>query len=327
MSMRNTPYVEFLRGFADTYQTAKENGTIKDNALYFIFDDESKATATLYLGTTKISSGATAELDILVDNLSLEQQDNGAISLKNYGKCYYQYVPATETESARYTLVDGWTTGLEPRVGENGIEWYEPNTTTVDGLDSRLSSLEDELSGLKGSVEQNTTKLGNLDAGLDARIDQRIAEKAGSILSFVPVEKYEDIDPSAENADKYIYLVPNGNSYEEYIVIGDKIDKIGDTSNINLENYATLSYVNTQISGLNSTIMSLDEYIQEKDNEIISSIEQLNGTIENLKSSNATTATTLESINKSIASMMQNDQTLQDQIDALNQRMSWVSME
>jgi hypothetical protein len=52
----------------------------------------------------------------------------------------------------------------------------------------------------------------------------------------------DDIDVSATGADKYIYMVPSsnkksGNSYDEYMVIGGALEKVGDWA-VDLSDYA-----------------------------------------------------------------------------------------
>ena len=55
------------------------------------------------------------------------------------------------------------------------------------------------------------------------------------------VDSLEDIKPGDDGADKYIYMVPrsggkNGNQYDEYMVIGGAVEKVGDWE-VDLSNY------------------------------------------------------------------------------------------
>lgn len=70
-------------------------------------------------------------------------------------------------------------------------------------------------------------------------------------LSRKIVDRYEDIDPTQEDAHLFIYMVPNGlqendDKYDEYIVIDNKIEKVGSWE-INLDNYATKEEVNKKV--------------------------------------------------------------------------------
>ena len=89
----------------------------------------------------------------LGDNASIELID-GVLSVKDFGKKYYKYVAAVEGgEAAHYELVEGWATGLEPRVvavnGESVIGWYEPNPTTVEGVKDQVVDVQNDVKGIE----------------------------------------------------------------------------------------------------------------------------------------------------------------------------------
>ncbi len=65
------------------------------------------------------------------------------------------------------------------------------------------------------SAEQVTTAIAEAVAGAD-HLQRKI------------VETKEEIDLEAANADRYIYLVKNGETYDEYMVVGSKLEKVGD---------------------------------------------------------------------------------------------------
>lgn len=78
----------------------------------------------------------------LGDDKTITLSDEGVLSLKNFGVQYYAY-----GEDGNYTLTTGFKAGLQPQVHEVSsgvyeIAWYEPSSTTVEGLASRLSTLE-----------------------------------------------------------------------------------------------------------------------------------------------------------------------------------------
>jgi hypothetical protein len=137
-----------------------------------------KETGALYLGLTKISDGKAEDVEILVDELSIFKTSDGKLSLKDYGQKYYKYIAATETEPAKYELVDGWIDGLELRTTlTNGIGWYQPNPTTVDGLSSRLTTVE-------AKAESNATAISTLDNNFDSRVNGLIANEVATLLSI-----------------------------------------------------------------------------------------------------------------------------------------------
>lgn len=93
------------------------------------------------------------------------------LSLKDFGVQYYAYVPATDEAEASYELTQGWKAGLQPRVVANtdgsgySLAWYEPSSTTVEGLNDIVTSMQGTVDGLDeriGSTEKNVSD--NADA-------------------------------------------------------------------------------------------------------------------------------------------------------------------
>ena len=97
------------------------------------------------------------------DNTSIENVE-GKMSLKDFGRRYYKYIPSTGTEgtdnyvAAHYELqvVDSehpWLSGLEPRVvmenNEYVLGWFEPNLETTTGLANSITILSSHVSNLE----------------------------------------------------------------------------------------------------------------------------------------------------------------------------------
>lgn len=321
MSTNNaTPYVKFLRGSIDAYNSSNKDS----NTLYFVWDDENKITGSLYLGATKISAGSVEDIDLLVDDLSISKKEDGTLFLKNFGQKYYRYIPATETEEGYYDLVESWLTEgiLEPRVENGELVWYEPNPTTVEGLDSRLTDVETQ-------ANSNTAAITALTNDLDSRIENKIAEEVASLLTLKKVNTYEEIKPELEGANKYLYLVPNSTTgfYDEYVVIDGKVEQVGDTS-ISLEGYATEDYVDEAIKNLVSvaTFNALTEEVNtlKSNNETINtSLNNLNVEISGLKDKDIELTNTL---NEEIQKLVAADSALSTRITDLESRMQWTDM-
>ena len=100
---------------------------------------------------------------IATDNKTIVM-NNEVLSLKDFGVQYYAYVPATDEAEASYELTQGWKAGLQPRVVANtdgtgySIAWYEPSSTTVEGLNDIVTSMQGTVDGLDeriGASEQN----------------------------------------------------------------------------------------------------------------------------------------------------------------------------
>lgn len=217
----------------------------------------------------------------LGDNKTITLSPEGVLSLKNWGKEYYRWVDAVGEEGKEgyvaahheKQLVDEthpWIAGLEPKsvAGTDGtfeIAWYQPSTTTVEGLSSTVNSLRTSVETIQqtiGGVDTEGTILHDLAGKLDktggtmtgdlvlsdsskaaseAVVDTKIATAIGSAghLKRSVVEQL----PEASAADPdTIYMVKDtsitsGDAYKEYMLIEGAMVQIGDTS-VDLSPYA-----------------------------------------------------------------------------------------
>ena len=101
------------------------------------------------------------------DKLSVDMDDNDVISLHNFGKVFYKYVAENGDVAAHYEKVEvsdenPWTAGLEPRVvtedGKLVLGWYEPNPTTIDGVNDQVTAVQGTVSDLVDSVGAPSTE-------------------------------------------------------------------------------------------------------------------------------------------------------------------------
>ena len=217
----------------------------------------------------------------LGDNKTITLSPEGVLSLKNWGKEYYRWVDAVGEEGKEgyvaahheKQLVDEthpWIAGLEPKsvAGTDGtfeIAWYQPSTTTVEGLSSAVNSLRTSVETIQqtiGGVDTEGTILHDLAGKLDktggtmtgdlvlsdnskaaseAVVDTKIATAIGSAghLKRSVVEQLPEV--SAADPDT-IYMVKDtsitsGDAYKEYMLIEGAMVQIGDTS-VDLSPYA-----------------------------------------------------------------------------------------
>lgn len=204
--------------------------------------------------------------DIDTDNLSISI-DNNVLSLKDYGKKYYRFIE--ETNAYELQEVDAehpWPAGLEPRtVAVNGVitlGWYEPNTTTLDGLQTEISTLQNAVADVQ---EELDTKANIADVYNKLEVEQKIA--AAPHLKRKEVDSLDDIDVDAEGADQFIYMVPSGlkdedNKFYEYIIMevsiydeetdtiikANRLERVGSWE-VDLSDYAKTEDVNTALAG------------------------------------------------------------------------------
>lgn len=148
--------------------------------------DESKKTATAYVimdaeGTLKEVGSAT-----LGDEKTISLS-KGILGLKNWGVEYYAWIePVGEEGEDGYVaghhekqVVDEthpWIAGLEPKAttatdGTIEIAWYQPSTTTIEGVSSAITSV------------QNT--VANLSAGIGSAEDAAGAETVYGVINEI----------------------------------------------------------------------------------------------------------------------------------------------
>ena len=258
--------------------------------------NEAENTAKAYIiadtnGTLTEVGAAT-----LGDNKTIVLEE-GTLALKNWGKEYYRWVDAVGEEGKEgyvaghheKQVVDGthpWIAGLEPKAvaGADGtfeLAWYQPSTTTVEGLNSTVSSIRTTVEGITaalGDAETDGTIRGDIadlktevakkidaaggtmtgdltladgsKAASETVVDTKIATAIGSAghLKRLVVEQLPEV--SAADVDT-IYMVKNatvttGDAYKEYMVIDGAFAQIGDTS-VNLEPYATTADVEAKV--------------------------------------------------------------------------------
>lgn len=232
----------------------------------------------------------------LGDNKTIVLEE-GTLALKNWGKEYYRWVDAVGEEGKEgyvaghheKQVVDDshpWIAGLEPKAvaGADGtfeLAWYQPSTTTVEGLNSTVSSIRTTVEGITaalgdaetdgtirgdiadlktevakkidaagGTMTGNLTLADGSKAASETVVDTKIATAIGSAghLKRLVVEQLPEV--SAANVDT-IYMVKDatvstGDAYKEYMVIDGAFAQIGDTS-VNLEPYATTASVEAKV--------------------------------------------------------------------------------
>lgn len=227
----------------------------------------SPETTTLYYFDHELNYHEVGKVPV-GDDVSVEV-NNEKISLYDFGKAYYEYVPEVKdqdgnvTSEAHYTKVEvsvekPWKAGLEPKVvAENGkmvLGWYEPNPTTIEGINSQVSALQSSKADLT-YVDENFAKKANTLAGYGIADAYTKAEVEGLVSSAGHLKRVTVVSlPAVADADKdTIYMVKKisnfqltGDYYEEYMLIDGAFELIGNTY-VDLSDYATTDYVDEKI--------------------------------------------------------------------------------
>lgn len=216
--------------------------------------DEINNTAKVYVisntagDLTPVGEGASEGSAVNVDNNTIELDDTGLLKLKDFGAKYYKYVEAVvdeetgvETVPATYVLQEvdedhPWKSGLIPQVVADPedptnfiIGWYEPNPTTIEGVNTAVSALQDEVAAVKQNLAQNYYTKTELASALNYK---------GAKANLEEIEAITD----AKTGDIYVAT----DSGIEYIWNGENWDALGNT--IDLSGYVTKVEIGTLTS-------------------------------------------------------------------------------
>lgn len=218
------------------------------------------------------------------DNKSIQVVD-GVLSLYNFGTSYYKYIAETtdeesgEVTSAHYEKVEvsdenPWDAGLEPRVveedGQLVIGWYEPNPTTIDGVQAQITELQEAVDSLEEAVgtpaEGDTIPATGLYLELDKKADKTSVYTKTEVDTLIASTDHlkrkifdtldlaqDFIDANPDTADQYIYMIPNGlqndsNKYYEYMLIDDILEPVGNWE-VDLNDYFTEDELKEYLEG------------------------------------------------------------------------------
>lgn len=171
------------------------------------------------------------------DNQSVEVNED-VISLKDFNKRFYKYVQAVGNEGedgyepAKYVLTEvsetnPWSSGLEPKTilqdGKYVIGWYEPNPTTVEGVQDQVSAVQGTVSDLDKTVtEEVKPAVEQLNKDVDA-VEETIASTITPAIESL--EEKVGTAGTVEEAATGLYLeVDNLKAADE--AIEDRLDTL-----------------------------------------------------------------------------------------------------
>lgn len=227
----------------------------------------SPETTTLYYFDHELNYHEVGKVPV-GDELSVEV-NNEVISLHNFGRVYYEYVPEVKddegniTSEAKYEKVEvstekPWKAGLEPKVvvedGKMVLGWYEPNPTTIDGVNSQIAALQASKADVI-YVDDNFAKKATTLEGYGITNAYTKAEVEGLVNSAGHLKRVtvETLPAVSEANEDTIYMLKKasnsqliGDYYEEYLLIDGAFELIGNTY-VDLSDYATTEYVDGKI--------------------------------------------------------------------------------
>lgn len=306
MALVNTgAYVKFIKSTMAAFNALASKNS---DTLYFVSDND--ISGRLYLGAKLIggADGGASSLTELAD-IAIDQLGDNQVLVYNgeEGKWENASIYTAIGVMAGATASTAGKSGLVPVpvAGDNNKflrgdgTWSQvlPNFSAVNA-DSVLhvdntgnlewasvgdlqSELVSDISSLQEVVTNNVyTK---------TEVDNAIANAA--FLKRRIVASTDAIDLTAEDADRYIYMVRNSNNdgnnlYNEYIVVEDSNTESGyrvelissGTGSVDLTNYVTTGDLQTELSSLESSLLQevADNYVTlNKYNTEVGNLSQL----------------------------------------------------
>lgn len=230
-----------------------------------------------YIAADVIASGTFTYPDSMPTNPVAGEYAKAGEKWYKYTDGAWAEAHTAPVETASYELTTGWIAGLQPRVvanaAGNGYElaWYEPSSTTVEGLSGAITGLRGDLDALTGTVSTNKT---DLDAKIKAEED-RATGAEGTITTNLNTVKATvdklDGDVKTEGSVKYqisaeiAKILDNDSEDMDSIKeIVDWIQNNQDAANI-VELQNTVGQHTTQIAALNTLVGKLPEGITATD--------------------------------------------------------------
>ena len=101
-------------------------------------------------------------------------------------------------ETSYYELTSGWKAGLEPKVvgttDNYTLGWFEPSTTTIEGIQSIVSTLQTTVDAMESRVDtvENAIDTLNGNAQTSGSVAQQVAAAVAQIVSDAP-EAYDTL--------------------------------------------------------------------------------------------------------------------------------------
>ena len=261
-------YVKFIRGTPTAFEKLKPKSA---DTLYFI-SEAGSSTGKLYLGSKLISGGeaSISELGQIIVNavkgndVLVYDAEKGAWVNKAVTDVVSEMVGASDSMDGRAGLVPRPISGDQDKVLTGAGRWE--SVADLLPLDSDIFVIRDDKLTLAPDFSQ--AKVGDiLQVGASGALEwvqgvssSQIDELLNNRLIRKIVDSVDKIDTTADDATSYIYMVRNSKEdgddfYDEYIVIGGRIEKIGNTS----VDLSELNELSTRVDNLDKLINGVPE--------------------------------------------------------------------
>ena len=163
----DTTAVWYTKSAMEEY--AKNGATAYVGQILSLVDTENENAVTAYIildeegNLTEVGSATLGDNKTIVLN-----EEAGTLALKNWGVEYYKWIEPVGEEGEedyvaghheKYVLTEGdsWPAGLEPKAatatdGTVVLAWYQPSTTTIEGVSSAITSVQNTVTNLTEGI-------------------------------------------------------------------------------------------------------------------------------------------------------------------------------
>lgn len=299
-------YVKFMRGTPKAFSKLVSKDI---DTLYFIAEQDA-TTGKLYLGDKElVCDNHSATINYLRDLLDVNLPENIGELLDGQVLTYdvaseswvartpeavaevkfdsNQFITNENGELSIVNFADAPSGAQLTKSADGSLIWVLPDAETVEGLAEIVETLRTDVDNLNTKFDDYDTS-----AEVDSKISSALA--AANHLSYKIVNSTNEIDLTAPDASRYIYLVKNENSYDEYMVVNGVLERVGDW-NVNLDDYATkneVSAISTQVEDIESQLNGLNSTVSAH----TTSIANINTSVENLTAQLGSTDSSVEDL-------------------------------
>lgn len=341
----NAHYVKFMRGSIQAWEALKQTPErISDDTLYFIYQDaQTSREGKLYLGQKLISgigNGGIAEDinitdlgDVYIDGEELEDKQ---ILVYNETNQQWENTSLSTIIDTAVGVMQGATAttagsaGLvpAPQIGDQ-TKFLKGNGTwaiiDIPSFDSSVfeTNLNDEIT-LAGIVQ---APVGSIPIKTNNGLEWANSITGSLTRSIISMEDLEDALENNTYREDVIYMVANDNSdddtnsYDEYLVIDSKLERIGTFGNVDLANYVKNSTFQTLVTNLNQVLYDTTN-AQTGISTVglitkVGNLETMQAQIGNLSNLTLTDGNT---------TLVQQVNTITDSVVSLSERLKWQEL-
>ena len=222
------------------------------------------------------------------DQKTIDLSEEGILGLHDYGKVFYKYIPAVGEEgkegyvAAHYEKTNvseenPWKAGLIPQVVAETVEgvttyaigWYEPNPTTIEGINNQVSALQSTVASLSSTSVSHSERLTTAESDIDA-LEAKLNGISGifNLVASVSADNFANMNASdydtgdvvlVDGVKEYVCVEVDG--VKRWEVLGDpsgvtalegRVGSLESWKNGATSSISNISFINTNT--LNSRI-------------------------------------------------------------------------